>query len=260
MSEDYYSILGVNKSSSQDDIKKAYRKLAKKHHPDKNAGDSASEDKFKKINEAYETLSNEDKKRSYDNPHSRGFGSMGNFGDFASHFGFGSGNRRHDAPRKGNDLQDILRVSIYDVVKGTNKKVKASFKDICTACNGTGAEKMNHCEDCNGNGMIQRVVQRGNSRMASMQPCHKCQGVGKIKIGKCSKCINGQVDAKVSVSLAIPKGVEHGSVLRIVGKGMSGIYGGPKGDFYVKLHLDLPDYSKLTKKEQEVLETISGKL
>ena len=258
MSKDYYSILGVDKSASADNIKKAYRKLAKKHHPDKNAGDEKAEAKFKEINEAYETLSDLDKKSSYDNPSMGGFGNMDDF--VSQHFGFGRRNNNQVRPRKGGDLSDLLHVSINDIIKGTKKTLKFEFKDLCCDCNGTGASSMETCNDCNGNGMVQTIRQHGNTRMASMHPCPTCMGQGRIKKGNCSKCSNGTIYAEVKLSVKLPKGVEHGTVLRMTGKGMNGIYGGPKGDFYVKLHVDLPNYDKLTETEQKILETISGKL
>ena len=259
----YYKILGVEKSASPDDIKKSYRKLAVKYHPDKNEGDKVCEDKFKEISEAYEVLSDPAKKSEYDNPTVNSHASFGgrNFGKtsmeemFAQHF-----TRRRppeNRPIVGGDIQQTIKVSIYDILSESKKEVHVDFVDVCSKCNATGAESLDHCSDCNGMGMVQSSHMNGNSRMIAMQPCMTCQGAGKIRKGTCKHCSGGRIQSKVDVVFTVPKNANHGTTLRLQGKGMNGIHGGPKGNLYVQLHLELPKLDSLSDKQKKVLKDIN---
>jgi molecular chaperone DnaJ len=263
----YYKLLGVSKDANADEIKKAFRKLAVKYHPDKNQDNKEAEEKFKEINGAYETLSDPAKKAEYDNPsytNMNGNRYSGNGGGgpsmddiFAQHFAQRARRQNTDFPRKGGDIKHTVDVSLYEVISGAKKKVKVEFKDVCTYCNGTGAEKIERCSDCDGRGMVQVSINNGNSRMVSIQPCMSCQGQGRKRVGTCNSCAgNGFINEKIDVSVTIPKNSNHGSILRLADKGMSGIYGGPKGDMYVQLNLNLPSLDSLNDKQKKCLKGI----
>ena len=260
MSKDYYSILGVDKSASAADMKKAYRKLAVKYHPDKNPGDKEAEEKFKELSEAYETLSNPEKKEVYDNP---GFSSMGGFSNmddlFAQHFGGGYGaTQSKTRPTRGQDIRHSLSISLYDLLSCEKQQVTFSFRNMCSGCNGTGAEEMMKCEVCEGRGMVQNAQTRGNSRIMSMSPCPTCRGLGQQTKSHCKKCIGGTMEDKVDVLVSIPKGASHGAILRVPGKGVNGTYGGPRGNLFVQLNLTLPDFDSLSDKQKKCLRDIKS--
>lgn len=264
MSTDYYSILGIKKSASKDEIKKSYRELAKKYHPDKTKGDKELEIKFKEINDAYETLGDDKKRASYDTPFSGGMGGYSNMGSgasmeemFARHFGTV---RRPDPnrPTIGRDIKYMIDVTLYDIISGENKIIDLSFNDICQDCSGKGFKSFDSCVECDGSGMIRYVQNQGNFRTVSMRPCNKCNGVGQIGKGVCSnsKCSSGVVKTDVNVSVKIPKNSKNGSIIRISGKGMGGTNGGPRGSMFLQLNLVLPSFESLTDTQKKVLKSL----
>lgn len=256
---DYYEVLGVSKTASDDEIKKAYRKQAKKYHPDLNPDDKVAEDKFKEVNEAYEILSDTDKKGRYDqfghagvDPNYGGGGFGGGFGGggvdlgdlfgdlFGGGFGgFGGSTRRANpnAPRRGEDIRVSLVLTFMEAVHGCTKTVSVNRKDNCTECNGTGAAKGTSpetCPDCQGRG-VQTVQQRTPfGVMQSTQPCSRCGGKGKIIKKPCSKCRgNGKVAATKRVEVTVPAGIDDDQSMRLTGLGDTGFNGGPSGDLIV---------------------------
>ena len=259
---DYYDVLGVSKSASADDIKKAYRKLAMQYHPDKNPGDNAAAEKFKEASEAYEVLSDAAKRQRYDQYGHEGmksaFGQGGfDFGRDFTHMqdidlqdilgsvfggGFGFGNRRqrsHDAngPLRGNDLRFDVEIDFEEAAFGSERQVDLTVNDACEACKGSGAAEGSSretCKQCRGQGF----VVAGSGFFQMRQTCPVCSGEGAIVKNPCRKCHgSGRVRVPRHIALKIPKGVETGSRLRLGGKGESGLRGGPHGDLYVVLHV-----------------------
>ena len=253
---DYYEVLGVAKSASEDEIKKAYRQLAKKYHPDLNPGDKDAEAKFKEVNEAYEVLSDKDKRARYDQ-----FGHAGvdpNFGggagggspfqggfDFTDIFdsffggGFGGGARRANpnAPRRGSDVQANIAISFEEAAKGCKKTVTYSQIDTCDQCHGTGAAagtSPKTCEHCHGTGQV-RISQRTPFGVVqSSQTCDRCGGTGKIVETPCKTCDGkGRVRRHKSIEVTVPAGIDDEQILNVGGKGNAGVNGGPNGDLHV---------------------------
>ena len=263
---DFYEVLGIAKGASDTEIKKAYRKAAMKYHPDKFSGANESEkkeaeDKFKEINEAYQILSDENKRAQYDrfghaafeNGGGAGAGGFGGFsggfedlGDiFGSFFGgnggfggFGGfGNSRQRGPEPGEDLRYNLELTLEEAAKGVEKTLKYKRTGTCKTCHGTGAQegsKMNKCSKCNGTGTI-HVTQRtvfGNFQTA--QECDVCHGKGEIPEKKCKKCHGTGIDTEtVEKTIKIPAGIDDGQKLRLSGMGNASTEGGPNGDLYV---------------------------
>jgi len=248
---DYYDILGINKSASKEDIKKAYRKLALKYHPDKTKGDKTSEEKFKEGSEAYHVLSDEKRKANYDQfghaafENTGGGQGFGNF-DFSSSFsdifedffgeGFGRTSRRSN--NRGSDLRYDLSISLEEAYAGLEKKVRYTTYKKCKDCSGSGAAKGSKpitCNYCGGKGKI-----RSNQGFFTIQQtCHHCSGYGET-IGKpCGNCSgNGKIQSQENVSVKIPKGVDDGTRIRLSGKGESGTKGGASGDLYLFISVD----------------------
>ena len=260
---DYYEVLGVQKGCSEDELKKAYRKMAKKYHPDLNPGDKQAEEKFKEVNEAYEILSDPQKRQRYDqfgfagvDPSygggagaGGGFGGFGGFGgdmgDIGSIFedffggGFGGGRRsaNPNAPRRGSDIHVQVSISFMDACKGVTKKISVTRTEQCKECNGTGAEHgtaMKTCPTCGGTGTV-RVQQRTPFGMiASQRPCDACGGRGKIIEKTCSKCGGrGTTSSASTIEVDIPAGIDDGQTLSLRGRGNAGLNGGPAGDLLV---------------------------
>lgn len=262
MSKDYYKILGVKKDATQDEIKKAYRKLSKQHHPDLNKGNSESEAKFKEINEAYQTLGNEKARSAYDqfgttgggggfageNPFGGGFNSQGfnfngaNFGDFGDIFEqfFGGGGRtRSRKPTRGSDLELALTISFEEAVFGIEKEIKITHTVECEHCHGTGAEpntKTKTCEECGGTGQINEQRRTILGIVQTRRTCPTCEGAGQIPEKKCTKCHGAGIkNHSETIKIKIPSATENGSVLRMRGKGDSVKGGVPAGDLYIHI-------------------------
>jgi len=249
---DYYDLLGVSKGTSENDIKKAFRKLALQHHPDRNPGDKASEDKFKKINEAYACLSNPEKRAHYDTygtAEGIGTGDFG-FGDFSANFGdnfgdifgdifgdfFGtSSGRRKMRPSKGADLRYDLQINLKEAVHGVEKTIKVPRWETCESCTGNGSKdgaNLSSCPACKGAG--QTRLQQGFFNIS--RTCGKCNGSGQFITNPCTDCKSkGKIKKQISVSIKIPPGVDTGIKLRVSGAGEAGSLGGPYGDLYVAI-------------------------
>lgn len=249
--KDYYAILGVPRSASDEDIKKAFRKLALQYHPDKNNGDDT---KFKEINDAYQTLSDSDKRRQHDNP-GQSFSGFDINDFFKDHFGMGGG-ARVNRPIPGQDINIKLAVSLYDLMTAVTKNVKFQLLDICVSCDGTGASERDTCSVCKGTGSIDQVVMHFNMRMMSQVACNNCHGTGFIVKTRCTKCSGGKVATEKELEVVIPVGATHGTVLRFIGKGGVGRFGGPPGNVFIQLHLILPDASKINQEQLKVIKDI----
>jgi molecular chaperone DnaJ len=263
MKRDFYEILGVSKSASQEEIKKAYRKVAMQHHPDRNPGDKASEDKFKEAAEAYEILNDSDKKSQYDrfghNAFAGGQGRGGfsgggmNMDDIFSQFGdifgdeggfgsfFGGGGRRASTGRgngsRGSNLRVKLKMNYEEIAKGANKTIKVKKHVRCTTCNGSGAKDKNSiqtCSGCGGSGQVRRVQNTFLGQMQTVTTCPTCNGEGSTITNKCTACKGeGRVYGEETVTIDIPTGVQEGMQLSISGKGNAGERGGAPGDLIV---------------------------
>ena len=252
---DYYEVLGVQKGASADEIKKAYRKLAKENHPDLHPGDKAAEERFKEINEAYEILSDEDKRAKYDqyghaafDPNAGfggGFGGFGDFGDLGDIFGdlfggFGFGGsrtRNPNAPRQGESLRASVNISFEEAAFGCQKDVTIGRVEKCNDCGGNGCAPGTTpevCPDCKGSGQV-RTTQRTPFGMAqSMSACSKCRGTGKIIHQPCKTCRGmGSVRRQHKINVTIPAGIDDGQTISLRGQGNSGVNGGPAGDLLV---------------------------
>lgn len=257
---DYYEVLGVSRNANADEIKKAYRKAAIKYHPDKNPGDKQAEDNFKEAAEAYDVLSNPDKRARYDQFGHEGMnGGMGgaggasyggfsmddifrNFGDiFGGHFGGFSGFDQSQSAgqrvNRGSDLRVKVKLSLKEIVHGTTKKLKINKLVSCDKCGGTGAKDSSSystCPTCNGSGYVTRVVNTFFGRTQTTQPCPQCHGEGKIITAPCDKCKGeGVVKAEEVIEIKIPAGVSEGMQLSVSGKGNAARHGGVNGDLLV---------------------------
>lgn len=255
---DYYEVLGVSKSATQDEIKKAYRKIAKENHPDQHPGDKACEERFKEANEAYEVLSDADKRQKYDqfghaafDPSAGygagGFGGFGGFDDifggggfgdiFSSIFGGGAQTRNPNAPRRGDDVRATLNISFEEAAFGCEKEVTAPRIETCPDCKGTGCAPgttAETCPDCHGSGTV-RTTQRTPFGMAqSTGPCQKCRGSGKIIHQPCKTCRGmGKIRRNHKLTVKVPAGIDDGQAIPIPGCGNAGANGGPAGDLLV---------------------------
>ena len=256
---DYYEVLGLQKGATADEIKKAYRKLAKENHPDLHPGDKACEERFKEINEAYEVLSDDDKRATYDqyghaafDPSAgfgggAGFGGFGGFSDFGDLgdifgdiFGFGGGaSRNPNAPRKGDNRRVQLNVSFEEAAFGCKKEVTVGRVEQCPDCKGNGCAPGTTpevCPDCKGTGSV-RTTQRTPFGMAqSTAPCSKCRGTGKIIHQPCPTCRGmGNIRKQHKISVSVPAGIDDGQTISLRGQGNSGANGGPQGDMLVTI-------------------------
>jgi len=261
--EDYYELLGVERNASEQELKKAYRKLAMKHHPDRNPDDKAAEEKFKNIKAAYEVLSDSQKRAAYDQFGHDGanFGGAGpqgyagaagaaGFGDIFEEFfggGFGGGGRRAQqhagGPRaeRGNDLQYSVTLTLEDSVRGKELQVKVPTLVACKTCDGSGAKKGSspvNCDTCDGYGQVR--VQQGF--FSIQQTCPDCYGQGKVIRDPCTDCHGqGRVKDRKTLSIKIPAGVDEGDRIRLSGEGEAGLHGGPSGDLYIQVSLQKHD-------------------
>ncbi|MCR5421663.1 MAG: molecular chaperone DnaJ [Lachnospiraceae bacterium] len=255
---DYYEVLGVNKNADESEIKKAYRALAKKYHPDMNPGDKEAEKKFKEASEAYAVLSDPDKKRQYDqfghaafDGGASGFGSGFDFSgaDFSDIFGdifgdlFGTGRSRSgsssNGPMKGANIRTSVRITFEESVKGVDKELELTLKDVCTNCGGNGARpgtKPETCPKCGGKGQVVYTQQSLFGMVRNVSACPDCRGSGKIIKDKCPECHGtGYISNKKKIQVSIPAGIDNGQSVRIREKGEPGINGGPRGDLLVEV-------------------------
>lgn len=265
---DYYEVLGVDKAASDDELKKAYRKLAKKYHPDLNPGDAEAEKNFKQVNEAYEILSDSEKRARYDqfghagvdpnfgagggNPYGGGFGGgFGGFGDFGdlgdilgSMFGggFGGGRRSNpNAPRQGRDASAAVNLSFEEAAKGCKKTIKVTKIDNCDECGGSGCEKGSSaktCPVCHGSGQVASVQRTPFGQIQTQTICNHCHGSGKVIEKPCHKCQGkGRIRHTVERTVDIPAGIDDGQVISVRGGGDAGINGGPSGDLRINVNV-----------------------
>ena len=297
---DYYEVLGVSKGASDDEIKKAFRKLAKQYHPDLHPDDKDAEAKFKEVNEAYEVLSDPSKKAKYDqfgfagvDPNygagaggRGGFGGFGGFGDmgdiFDSIFGaFGGGSRQNpNAPRRGSDIEVGAAISFMEACKGVSKTIKVNRLQKCPDCGGSGAaagSSVKTCPDCNGKGTVNISQQSLFGMVRQTVKCSRCGGRGKIVDTPCKKCSGkGMVKMAEEKEVNIPAGIDDGQQLRVGGGGNCGANGGPNGDLYITVTVrpdpiferdgydvwtDIPlTYGQAALGDEIVVPTIDGKV
>jgi molecular chaperone DnaJ len=267
MKRDYYEILGVSKNASADEIKKAYRKVAMQFHPDRNPGDKSAEDKFKEAAEAYEVLSDNDKKAKYDRfghqafaPGSGGFGSghASNMDDIFSQFGdifgddvfgnfFGGGGSRRGGGgggsrargQRGSNLRIKVKLTFEEIAKGVTKTVKVKKHVLCNTCGGNGAKdkgSVQNCTTCGGSGQVRRVTNTFLGQMQTVTTCPTCNGEGSTITSKCTSCKGeGRVYGEETIAIDIPAGVQEGMQLSMNGKGNAGERGGAQGDLIIQI-------------------------
>ena len=257
---DYYEVLGVEKGASADEIKKAYRKSAMKYHPDRNPGDKAAEEKFKELGEAYEVLSDEEKRSRYDqfgfagvDPNYGGgaggygdFGGFGGFGDFGDIFGefFGGGRSSRasaqNAPRRGENVGARLELTFEEAAFGVEKEVSAQRIENCAACNGSGSADgvIETCSNCRGSGQVRTTQNFLGMAVQSTTTCPVCSGRGKMVKNPCNTCRGkGKVRRTQKIKVKIPAGIDAGQSVRIRGEGCVGSNGGPNGDLLVEVYI-----------------------
>lgn len=257
---DYYEVLGIQKGASDDEIKKAYRASVKKYHPDLHPDDKECEEKMKEVNEAYECLSDPDKKARYDQfGHAgvdpsygggaggfSGFGDMGDIGDIFSSFfggsGFGGGSRNNpNAPRRGQDIETSVTIDFMDACNGKKVEVKINRMESCPDCNGSGAaagSSAETCSECGGRGYVNTAQRTPFGMISSQRPCTRCGGKGKTISNPCSKCHgSGRVSVPKTVTVTIPAGISDGQVMNVSGSGHCGINGGPSGSLHVEVNV-----------------------
>ena len=259
---DYYEVLGVEKGASTDEIKKAYRKSAMKYHPDRNPGDKEAEEKFKELGEAYEVLSDDDKRARYDqfgfagvdpnygagqggNPYGAGFGGFGDFGDLGDIFGsfFGGGSSRsqnRNAPRRGDNVGARLELTFEEAAFGCEKNVSVQRIENCSACSGSGSADgvIETCSMCKGAGQVRTVQNFMGMQMQSTSVCPQCNGRGKMVKNPCATCKGkGKVRRTQKIKVKVPAGVDDGQSVRVRGEGCVGVNGGPNGDVLVEIYI-----------------------
>ncbi|MDM5190025.1 molecular chaperone DnaJ [Bacillus sp. DX4.1] len=249
---DYYEVLGISKGASKDEIKKAYRRLAKKYHPDVSKEENAIE-RFKEVQEAYEVLSDDSKRAQYDQfghvDPNQGFGGGGDFGGgfgfediFSSFFGGGGGRRRDpNAPRQGADLQYQVSLNFDEAIFGKEFDIEIPAEDPCDTCHGSGAKpgtSKDTCKHCSGTGQVSVEQNTPFGRIVNRQACKHCSGAGQIIKEKCTTCHgSGKVRKRKKINVKIPAGIDNGQQIRVTGKGEAGVNGGPAGDLYVVVHV-----------------------
>ena len=261
---DYYEVLGVEKGASAEEIKKAYRKSAMKYHPDRNPGDKTAEEKFKEVGEAYEVLSDDNKRARYDQfgfagvdpnygagqgggyggAYGSGFGGFGDFGDlgdiFGSFFGGGSRGQRQNAARRGDNVGARIEVTFEEAAFGCDKEVSAQRIENCSACKGSGSSDgvIETCSQCRGAGQVKTVQSFMGMQMQSTSVCPSCSGRGKIIKNPCQTCKGkGKVRRTHRQTVHIPAGIDHGQGFTVPGQGSVGVNGGANGDLLVEVHI-----------------------
>lgn len=262
--KDFYDILSVGKSATDDEIKRAYRKLAKQYHPDVNK-EAGSEEKFKEVQKAYEVLSDANKRAAYDRfGHAGvdgagsagfgqgGFGDFGGFGDVGDIFeqffgGFGGGSSRNsNGPRKGEDIRVQMTISFEEACFGAEKEINLQREEECTRCGGTGAKSKSDvttCSRCKGRGVVTSIQQSILGRVQTQHECPDCNGTGKKIKNKCSECGgNGKKRKTSTIKIKIPEGIDEGQQIRLSGKGNAGTNGGPVGDLYIHFNITPDDF------------------
>jgi molecular chaperone DnaJ len=276
MAKDYYDVLGVDKKASKDEIKKAFHKLAHKYHPDKSGGDEA---KFKEVNEAYQTLSDDTKRSQYDQfgaagpqmggggyggfdgfDFSQGEGNFGfDMGDIFSEM-FGGGSRRAKN-RRGADLQTSISLDFKESIFGTEKEIRVTKPSTCNTCHGNGAKPgtdLHTCSQCNGSGVVKSVQRTILGSIATTQICNKCDGTGKIPKEACVTCKGkGVVNEPRTIKISVPAGIQNGETLRLQEMGEA-IKGGPSGDLYVRVSVST--HKTISRVGNDLISTLSIKL
>jgi len=257
MAKDYYETLGIAKTASKEEIKKAYKKLAKKHHPDLNKGNKDSEQKFKEINEAASVLGDDQKRAQYDQYGSAegfqgfdssqfggfggGFNAEFDFGDIFDMF-FGGGRRGSNRSRRGNDLIFDLTITLEDAYKGLNKKITMKASQTCLSCKGAGAKSQKDietCSNCNGQGMVRVTKRTPFGLFAQTRTCPTCRGERVEIKNPCNECDgDGRLVQKKTLEVEVPAGAVDGTKLRITGEGEAGFRGGGTGDLYIEIHVE----------------------
>jgi len=253
---DYYEVLGVSREAGADEIKKSYRKLARQYHPDANPGNQNTEEKFKEIAEAYEVLSDPEKRANYDRfghaaTNGQGFdGFGGGFGGFGTDFGglgdifdmfFGGATRARSGPQKGADIRADIEISFKEAAFGLEKDIKVPRVETCGNCKGSGAApgaSVRNCPVCGGTGQAQSSQNTPFGRVVQSHTCNRCRGTGRVIEKPCSVCQGaGQVRRSRSIHIKIPAGVDTGTRLRVSSEGEAGLRGGPPGDLYVYINV-----------------------
>lgn len=256
MAKDLYSVLGVERTASQDDIKKAYRKMSKEWHPDKHKGDTKAESKFKEINEAYEVLGDETKRSTYDRTGSTGgpgSGGMGGFdfsgfqhsGDFTDMFeGFFGGRSRQQVSFEGSDREVEINIPFADVIAGAKRTMRLRRIVTCKTCTGAGTRhgsEIVSCTTCGGTGQVTRTTQSFFGPISQRSVCGECMGSGRVPKDPCTSCKGqGRVEETSDVTINIPAGIDTGQTLKVRGEGDAGVRNAVAGDLYVRIHVE-PD-------------------
>ena len=262
---DYYETLGIQRNASTDEIKAAFRKLARQYHPDVNK-EADAEEKFKEINEAYGVLSDADKRARYDRYGRAGLGDMGGMPDFATMdfsdifeeilggFGFSTGRGSRRSPRRGRDLQMAVTLTFEEAVFGVEKEVEFQREETCSTCNGSGAEpgtSPTRCATCNGQGEVRQVRQTFLGQMVQSATCPTCNGRGETISSPCKTCRGGGLERKtVKKKVQIPAGVDGGTQIRLAGEGQPGANGGPHGSLF--LVLDVKRHKFFQRRENDI--------
>jgi len=268
MAQDFYQLLGVERDASADEIKKAYRKLARELHPDKNPGNKEAEERFKQVSRAYEVLSDDQKRAQYDRFGEAGMSGgggdpfAGGFGDIidaffggGSPFGGGAGRSGPSGPPRGQDLEVVLDVSFVDAVFGSQQEVRVRSAVVCEDCGGSGAARGTSpttCPDCRGAGQVRRVRQSMLGQMVTTNACARCSGTGEIISTPCATCRGeGRKIKEVTLTVEVPAGIDTGQTLRLTGRGAVGPRGGGAGDLYV--HLRVAAHDRWRREEDDLV-------
>lgn len=257
LADDYYQVLGVSKDATPEEVRKAYRKLALRYHPDKNPGDAAAEKKFKEVSEAYEVISDPQKRKAYDERGKAGVRDMGfegfqNTEEIFSHFGdlfgdlFGGrfgGETRREGPRRGRDLRFVVNVPFVEAALGSTREVRVPVREACEECGGTGEKggSAAPCPQCKGSGQVTQGGRKRGGFFSFSSPCPACGGSGRQVGTPCPACGGkGLVQREKRISVKIPPGIEDGAVLRVPAQGEAGRGGGPRGDLLFQVAVE-PD-------------------